>query len=73
MQFGQNVGSNGIGKAQLIQSMDGVRPKRYPGTDFAECRCTLVCMGFDPGPAQSDGRGEPADSSANDNGFHKNP
>ena len=65
------MGSNGIGKAQLIQRVEGVRPKRDARADFAQCRCTLVGVGFDPSLVQSDSRCEPTDSAANDDGFHQ--
>ena len=73
MQFGQNMRSNGTGKAQLIQRMESVGPKRDARADFAQHRRALVHVGLDAGLVQSACRGDPADSPSNDNGFHKSP
>jgi hypothetical protein len=49
--------------------MNRILPKRDARANFAKHRRALVRVGLNPGLAESDGRGDPANSSADDDGF----
>lgn len=59
-----------LGDSQLFQRANGAGPNREAGADFPQFRGLLENVGVNSHTSQGQGRGQPADSSSDDDGFH---
>jgi len=56
--------------ANLIQRSNGVSPQTQAPPDFPQFRGLLENVGLNSHASQGQGRGQPTDSSSDDDGFH---